>query len=956
MAINMGTAVAYLELDTSKFKKGFKSAFNDLKVFGDKSATAEQKMKGLQSAFNKTGSLLTKSVTLPLLGVGTASTKVAMDFEAGMSEVLAISGATAKEFELLEDKAVEMGAKTKFSATESADAFKYMAMAGWDAEAMLSGIEGVMNLASASGEDLAMVSDIVTDSLTAFGLSADGTSKVLKDGLIVEVSNTTRFADVLAQASSKSNTNVALMGETFKYVAPVAGALGYSIEDTAVAIGLMANSGIKGSQAGTALRSVFTRLAKPTKQVQTAMNELDISLTNADGTMKPLNELLLQMRDRFSGLTEEQKAQYSAMIAGQEGMSGLLAIVNASESDFKTLTEQINNANGAAQEMASVMMDNTAGAVEQLKGALESAGILIGEKLTPYIRQLAEWITGLVEKFNSLSEEEQDQIVKFGLILAAIGPVLLILAKVISAVSTVVKAFKLFGTTMTTVKTSIDLVKAGYTGLATQMGGIPKLIAGISTGFGGMLAPIAAVIAIVAVLVGAFVTLWKTNEEFRDNMVGIWNGIKESINNFFDGVVERINALGFDFENITEVIKTAWFALCDVLAPVFEGAFNTIAIVLDGIFNQILSVMDIFIGLFTGNWEQLWKGVKGVVSGIVETFANLGSNILGVIGDIGAEILNKLGFEKAAEGFQNFFDTLSDLFGQIPELLSSAIDTIVSFFTVTIPEAFNNFVNVTVPNFINSIVSFFSNLPYNIGVIVGKLLGHIVLFGEDIKKWAETEVPKFIDSVVDFFSELPSRIYNWLIETINKIYTWGSKLISEGKRIASEFVEKVINYVKELPSKFKKWIDELPGKVKSIGEQLREAGKEILDKLWDGIKSVGKKITKWFENFADNIASFISGIVDGFNSVVSSANSAKKASKSVNGSHANGLDYVPFNGYVAELHKGERVLTKQENEEYNKGRTNNNGGDTFVFYNTKPDPYTYAKQMKRTKQELLYGF
>ena len=557
MAVNMGTAIAYLELDTSKFSKGFVSAYNDLKVFGDKSATAEQKLNGLSSAFKTTGGLLSKNVTLPIVGVGAAAVKTATDFEAGMSEVKAISGATGSEFDALRDKAIEMGAKTKFSASDSADAFKYMAMAGWDASQMMDGIAGIMDLAAASGEDLATTSDIVTDALTAFGLQA---------------SDSAHFAGVLAQASSKSNTNVGLMGETFKYVAPVAGALGYSIEDTAVAIGLMANSGIKGSQAGTALRSTITRLAKPVGEAKDAVEELKISITNTDGTMKPLSQTMVELREKFAGLTEEQKAQYAAMLAGQEGMSGLLAIVNASNEDFQKLTDEINNANGAAEDMASVMMDNTAGAVEQLKGVLESAGILIGEKFTPYIRKLAEWITGLVEKFNSLSEEEQDQIVKFGLILAAIGPVLLILAKVISVVSTVVKAFKLFGTTMTTVKTSIDLVKAGYTGLATQMGGIPKLVAGISTGFGGMLAPIAAVIAIVAVLVGAFVTLWKTNEEFRDNMVGIWNSIKESINNFFDGVVERINALGFDFENITEVIKTVWFALCDVLAPVFEGA------------------------------------------------------------------------------------------------------------------------------------------------------------------------------------------------------------------------------------------------------------------------------------------------------------------------------------------------------------------------------------------------
>lgn len=1010
MAVNMGTAIAYLELDTSKFSKGFVSAYNDLKVFGDKSATAEQKLNGLSSAFKTTGGLLSRNVTLPIVGVGAAAVKTATDFEAGMSEVKAISGTTGSEFDALRDKAIEMGAKTKFSASDSADAFKYMAMAGWDASAMMDGIAGVMDLAAASGEDLATTSDIVTDALTAFGLQA---------------SDSAHFADVLAQASSKSNTNVGLMGETFKYVAPVAGALGYSIEDTAVAIGLMANSGIKGSQAGTALRSTITRLAKPVGEAKDAVEELGISITNADGTMKPLSQTMVELREKFAGLTEEQKAQYAAMLAGQEGMSGLLAIVNASDEDFQKLTDEINNANGAAEDMASVMMDNTAGAIEQLKGALESAGILIGEKLTPYIRKLAEWITGLVEKFNSLSEEEQDQIVKFGLILAAIGPVLLIMSRLIGVVSGVMGAFTglkgmLFGYD--------KIMKRGNLALGETVEyvkHIPGLLETTGTSFMALIAPIAEVIAIVAFLVGAFVTLWKTNEEFRDNMVGIWNSIKESINNFFDGVVERINALGFDFENITEVIKAAWMALCDVLAPVFEGAFNRIAIILDGIFNQILSVMDIFIGLFTGNWEQLGEGVKGVITGIVETFSKLGSNILGAIGDIGAEILRKLGFDKAEEGFQSFFDTLSDLFGRIPELLSGAIDAVVTFFTVTIPEAFtsaieaiqgfvdniiefftvtvpeafNTFVNETIPNAINSIVEWFQQLPYMIGYAIGQLIGYFYSFATNLWTWITTELPLLIQGVVQWFAQLPSRIWTWLVNvvtnviewgvemynnavlaasnfvngaiewisqlpsriwewltsTVSNVISWGANMVSHARLVATNFVNSFISFITSLPSKTWEIIQQIPSKVSEIGSQLYNAGRDIFQSLWDGIKSIGDSILGWVSDFVGKIGSFVSGIIDGFKDIVSGANEAKSAAKSVDGKHANGLDYVPYNGYVAELHEGERVLTKQQNREYNEGGTGK-GGDTFNFYNTKPTPYEYARQMKKAKRDLALGY
>ncbi|WP_437795545.1 phage tail tape measure protein [Mitsuokella multacida] len=276
------------------------------------------------------------------------------DFEKEMSAVKAISGATGAEFDMLTEKARQMGADTKFSATESAQAFEYMAMAGWKTDDMMSGIEGVMNLAAASGEDLGRVSDIVTDALTAFGLKA---------------SDSAHFADVLAAAATSSNTNVGMMGDTFKYVAPLAGALKYDVEDVATAIGVMANSGVKGTEAGTSLRSIFTRLAKPPKDAAKALDALGISIKNSDGTIKPFMQTMEEMRDKFSTLSDDQKIQYAASIAGQEAMSGLLAIMNASEGDFEKVANAIDHANGSAEKMAKTRMDNLAGDIELVGGA-----------------------------------------------------------------------------------------------------------------------------------------------------------------------------------------------------------------------------------------------------------------------------------------------------------------------------------------------------------------------------------------------------------------------------------------------------------------------------------------------------------------------------------------------------------------------------------------------------------
>lgn len=342
--------------------KDVKSKISGLSKETDNAGKAGSGFGKVMSAGCKVAAAATAAVGTAIGGIVVASTKVGMSFEAEMSKVQAISGASGTQLQQLTDKAKEMGASTKFSATESAQAMEYMAMAGWKTEDMLNGLGGIMNLAAASGEDLATTSDIVTDALTAFGLSA---------------SESTRFADVLATAASNSNTTVAGMGETFKYVAPLAGALGYSVEDTAVAIGLMANSGIKGSQAGTALRGMLTNLAKPSSQVAGYMDKLGLSLTDAAGNAKPLSALLQELRQKFAGLTDAQKTEYAAAIAGQEGMSGLLAIVNASDSDFAKLTDAINNSSGAAEDMANVMNDNLAGAVQSLKSHAETLGLAI---------------------------------------------------------------------------------------------------------------------------------------------------------------------------------------------------------------------------------------------------------------------------------------------------------------------------------------------------------------------------------------------------------------------------------------------------------------------------------------------------------------------------------------------------------------------------------------------------
>ncbi len=299
-------------------------------------------------------------------------------FESAMSQVKAISGATSSQFEQLTEKAKEMGAKTKFTAEEAANAFNYMAMAGWKSADMLNGIEGIMNLAAASGEDLATTSDIVTDALTAFGLTA---------------SDADHFADVLAAASSNSNTNVGMMGETFKYVAAMAGTLGYSIEDTALAIGLMANAGIKSSQAGTELNTIFTRLSVNTSHARDTLEGLGIAFFDSNGKARPFKNILDELRVAMQGLNDQEKTEIANTIAGQRAQAGLLSMINASKADYEKLTEAVNNADGASSRMANTMLDNVQGSFTLLQSAADGAKLALGERLAPYLREFADWAT-----------------------------------------------------------------------------------------------------------------------------------------------------------------------------------------------------------------------------------------------------------------------------------------------------------------------------------------------------------------------------------------------------------------------------------------------------------------------------------------------------------------------------------------------------------------------------------
>ena len=918
MATDVGSAVGYLDLDISGFLSGLQSAQSQANTASKNIATTiGNNLQSAGKSMTSAGSTLTKTVTTPVLGFGTAAVKVTSDFESAMSKVSAISGATGGDLDALNKKAQEMGAKTKFSATESAEAFTYMAMAGWKTEDMLSGIDGIMSLAAADGLDLATTSDIVTDALTAFGLSA---------------SDSGHFADVLAKASSNANTNVSMLGESFKYAAPVAGALGYSAEDTAIALGLMANAGIKGSQGGTALRGSLTRLIKPTDDAAALMEQYGLSMTNADGSMKSLGEVMNMLRDKLGGLTEAEQAQVAAQIFGQEAMSGMLAIINASDSDYAKLTDAIYDADGAAQQMADTMLDNLSGQLTLLKSALEGLAIQFGEILMPYIKQFVTWLQNLTQRLQELTPEQKEQVVKWAAIAAAIGPVLMVLGKLTSSVGSII-------TTFSKIPGAIAKAKSAFTTVSAAIGGIS--------------APVVAVVAVIGVLIAAFANLWKTNEEFRNKMTAIWDGIKSKFESFAQGIVDRLNALGFDFENFGEVVKAIWDGFCSLLAPIFEGVFNQVSVILGSVLDALTGIFDVFIGIFTGNWDQAWQGVKEIfgavwdlIKGTFESWAmafkGIADTVLGWFGTTWDETWTNIKqfFVDIWNGITTFF---SNVINAIKTAVSNFITTIINFFAQLptnianfITNAYNSVVtwvsNMVAKaremgqNFLNAVISFFTNLPYKVGYFIGNTLTSIVLWVgnmvakaremgtnfinnvvsfftqlpgkvlqfitsafNNVQTWATNMVNKaremgtnFINNVVSFFTQLPGKVLQFITSAFNNVQTWATNMANKAREMGTNFINNVVSFMQQLPGKIKQYLDSAINNLKTWVTQMGQKGKEAVQSLINNVMSaasgiaskvmsIGTDIVTGVWNgiknaagwFTDQVKSFFSGIVDG---------------------------------------------------------------------------------------------
>lgn len=788
---------------------------------------AGQKMEAVGNSIAGAGKKM-MGVTTVIGGVGVAAVKTAADFDSAMSQVAAVSGATGKDFDALRSKAREMGSKTKFSATEAAEAMNYMAMAGWKTEDMLGGIEGVMNLAAASGEDLATTSDIVTDALTAFGLSAKDSG---------------HFADILAAASSNANTNVSMMGETFKYCAPIAGALGFSAEDTAEAIGLMANAGIKSSQAGTALRTIMNNLAGDVKISGKAIGDVTIATTNADGSMRDLSDILADCRSAFGNLTESEKAQAAESLVGKNAMSGFLALMNAGEGDIEKLSSAIDNCDGSAEKMAMTMQDNLAGQLTILKSQLQELAISFGDILMPAIRSIVSKLQGFVDKLNGMDEGTKRTVVTIALLVASIGPLLIIIGTTISKIGVAMQGFVKLANGVSKLKVAIQ----GGTGVLGKLG----------AALGGVSAPVLAVVAVIAVLVAAFVHLWRTNEGFRDAIIGTWNRIKDTISGFCQGIVDRLNALGFQFTDIVDVLKTVWDGFCQILAPIFEGVFNHIANILSTVTGVITGILDVFIGIFTGNWSQAWTGVNEIFSSIWNGISSFFTNILNVIKGVADVVLGWFG------------TSWNEVWTNIKTFFEGIWNGIVSFFT-GIWEIIKNVVQtgiMLIGSILEAAVDIIT-LPFR---FIWENCKEIIIAVWDAIKSKVTTVINAVASVIStvmnaiktVFTTVWNAIKTVVTTVVNAIKSVVTTVFNAIKSIATTVWNAVKTAVTTPVNAIKSTVTSVFNSVKSTVTSIFNGIKSTATSVWNGIKSAITTPIEAAKNKVKGVVDAIKGFFSG---------------------------------------------------------------------------------------------
>ncbi|EOS8024039.1 phage tail tape measure protein [Enterococcus faecium] len=884
---------ALLKATDSGFVKTFKDAQDAVNTF-------EEKSNSMTTAVGKvmqgTGAAMTKYITTPLIGVGVAAAKVGGDFEAQMSRVKAISGATGDTFEQMKQQAIDLGAKTAFSAKESAAGMENLASAGFSAQEIMKAMPGLLDLAAVSGGDVALASENTATALRGFGLEASEAGHV---------------ADVFARAAADTNAEVGDMGEALKYVAPVANSMGISLEETAAAIGIMSDAGIKGSQAGTTLRGALSRLARPTKAMQDTMDNLGVSFYDADGKMKPLKTQVELLKKAFEGLTPEQQQNALVTLYGQESLSGMMALIDKGPDSLGKLTKSLKDSDGAADDMARTMQDNMNSSIEQMFGAFESAAIVIQKILAPSIKKVADGISGLVEKFVSAPESTQKLVVAIGAIVAAIGPLIFMIGSVIIWINRVKVAFKALSESS-------------------------KLFSGLSKAMGLLTNPVFLVIAAVALLVVGFIYLWNTSEDFRNFWIGLWEGIKSAVSSAVEWIQNAWKSTGEWFNNLwksikegadnvwttiqeapgkaADWIKNKWTETKEFFSSIWDGIKEAASSAWEGIVNiltpYVIAIKNVFqpmIDFFTNLWSQIgsiagsaWEIIKTAVMGPILLLIDLITGNFNQLKEDASMLWTTL-----TTNIQNIITTFVDIVVGYYTALKDTVINIWNVLTSTIKDVWNSFttwIKETTNNIVNSIKQGWNNLKQGTIDLFNNMIQGAKDLWNSFKAWFINLVIGTKDNIIqgwenlkqgtiDTFNNLVNgaqeawdNLVNAVSDTVDRVTGWFDNLknidlLAAGKAIMDSFLEGLQNAwksVQDFVGGIGDWIREHKGPIQYDRKLLIPAGQAIMNGLNKGLTGGFNEV----QNTVGSMADFIAELFNANHDVDIAAN-LKNANKNI---------------------------------------------------------------------------
>ena len=826
--------IAETEAQLQKLESQASKTNQTLSKIGEVGSKVESFGNGVTNVGKKV-SVASAAVT----AMGGAAVKTAADFESSMSQVQATMGITkdsmstldgqsVNTMDALSDLAKEMGAKTAFSASECAEALNYLALAGYDTQEMADTLPTVLNLAAAGGLDLASASDMVTDAMSALGMKTSDANKMV---------------DQMAKTASSTNTSVGQLGEGILTIGATAKTVKGGTAELNTALGILANNGIKGAEGGTHLRNVILSLQNPTDGAAKTMEKLGVQTYDSEGNMRSLNDILGDLNKSMDGMTSAEKANIIATIFNKTDLASVNALLANTGDTWTDLQIAIENSGGAAQQMADTQLDNLKGQLTILKSAVEGFAISIGDALMPMIKNIVAKIQSFVDWLNNLDEGTRQVIVKIGLFVAALGPFLVILGTVISKVGVAMQAFSKLGLKLTS--------------LMSNAGGVSGIMGKVGAAIGGISAPVVAVVAVIAVLAAAFVHLWRTNEDFRNSIIAIWERIKSVFSGFAQGITDRLNALGFDFQNFKEVVSALWNGLCNFLAPIFEGVFTQIANILETVLGVITGILDVFIGIFTGNWSQAWEGVKGIFGSVWDFIKNTFTNYMNVIQNVANVVLGWFGtsWNEVWTGIKDFFINLwtgiTTFFTNLWEGIKNTVQTAIMFIAALFEAAFDI---ITLP---------FRFIWENCKGVVIAVWDAIKSKVTTVINAVSTVISTVMNAIKTVFTTVWNAIKTVVTTVVNAIKTVVTTVFNAIKNTATTVWNAIKTAVTTPINAIKTTVSTVFNSVKSTITSIFNGIKSTATSVWNGIKSAITTPIEAAKNKVKSVVDAIKGFFSG---------------------------------------------------------------------------------------------